>query len=117
MNPQPENAKTERSFDDVLADCDWTAHPETLLSNANVLSVNTQAGRQNCPEVPLSAVRIFRTSVCCSGGNIVVLVLATLRAWGTLPGSHWINGSFLVKLADASMRYLRFRFSALKYMS
>ena len=42
MNPQPENAKTERSFDDVLADCDWTAHPETLLSNANVLSVNTQ---------------------------------------------------------------------------
>ena len=59
MNPQPENAKTEGSFDDVLADCDWTAHPETLLSNANVLSVNTQAGRQNCPEVPLSAVRIF----------------------------------------------------------
>jgi hypothetical protein len=47
----------------------------------------------------------------------VVLVLATLRAWGTLAGSRWINGSFLVKLADASMRYLRFRFSALKYMS
>jgi len=82
VNPQPENAKTERSFDDVLADCDWTAHPETLLSNANVLSVNTQAGRQNCPEVPLSAVRIFRTSVCCFGGNIVVLVLATLGRGG-----------------------------------
>ena len=64
-----------------------------------------------------SALEFLELRVCCFGGNILVLVLATLRVWGTLPGSHWINGSFLVKLADASMRYLRFRFSALKYMS
>jgi hypothetical protein len=59
VNPQPGNTKTEKSFDDVLADCDWTAHPETLLSNANVLSVNTQAGHRNCPEVPLSALEFL----------------------------------------------------------
>ena len=58
MNPQPENAKTERSFDDVLADCDWTAHPDTLLSNANVLSVNTQAGRQKSRCRPLEFLEL-----------------------------------------------------------